>query len=101
MAIKRVYVHEEIYDDFLETFATATKQFIIGSGKNAFIGPVQNKVQYDKVLGILDDIRTQGYTVVTGGRPCGGPGYFIQPTVVDNPPHTSRIVQEEPFGVYL
>lgn len=63
------------------------------------VGPVQNKMQFDKLRGFLDDIKANGYKVALGGEiDESRPGYFIPVTVVDNPPENSMIVQEEQFG---
>jgi acyl-CoA reductase-like NAD-dependent aldehyde dehydrogenase len=60
-------------------------------------GPLQNKMQYDKVVAILDDARAQG-KIIAGGEPHQGPGYFIQPTIVSGLPDSARLVCEEQFG---
>ena len=63
------------------------------------VGPVQNRMQFDKVRDLLDDIRANGQRVVLGGEvDAGRPGYFIPVTVVDNPPDDARIVREEQFS---
>ena len=63
------------------------------------IGPIQNLMQFNKVKSFLEDYKTQGYRVAAqteGLKP--SKGYFIQPTIIDNPPDASKIVTEEPFG---
>lgn len=63
------------------------------------LGPVQNKMQYERVMGFVNDCRENSYKFATGDETVKeGKGYFIQPTIIDNPPTDSRIVQEEPFG---
>jgi hypothetical protein len=94
-------VHEKIYDEFLNAFISHTRTLIVGDGfdENVFIGPVQNSVQYERVKSILEDVRQQDHvTAYTGELRDGLKGYFIPPTIVDNPPDHSRIVVEEPFG---
>ena len=51
MAIKRVYVHEDIHDKFLEAMVAVTKSLKVGEGneEGVFLGPIQNKMQYEKV----------------------------------------------------
>ena len=62
-------------------------------------GPIQNSMQYERVKGFFAEIETQGQKVAVGGKnEYGSKGYFITPTIVDNPPDDSRIVVEEPFG---
>jgi acyl-CoA reductase-like NAD-dependent aldehyde dehydrogenase len=57
-------------------------------------------MQYNRVKTFFDDIEKQGWKVATGGGfdPAPKEGYYITPTVIDNPPDNSRIVVEEPFG---
>lgn len=78
-----------------------TKTLKVGSSileEDVKLGPVQNQMQYLKVKEYFNDCSEQGYKFATGGRVEPGKGYFITPTIVDNPPAESRIVLEEPFG---
>ncbi|UPL02789.1 hypothetical protein LCI18_013723 [Fusarium solani-melongenae] len=102
IAIKRIYIHESIYDDLLRELATEVSKLPVADGlqDGAVLGPVQNKLQFEKVNDLLADIEAKKLRLATGStRPSTvGKGYFITPTVVDNPPEDSRIVVEEPFG---
>ncbi|EWZ78253.1 oxidoreductase [Fusarium oxysporum f. sp. lycopersici MN25] len=102
IAVKRIYVHESIYDDVLETLASTVKSLPVGDGLESTTvkGPVQNHLQFGRVKSLLADIQSHGLKLVAGSiSPSdAGKGYFITPTVVDNPPDASRIVVEEPFG---
>ncbi|MCI4645295.1 MAG: aldehyde dehydrogenase family protein [Hyphomonadaceae bacterium] len=98
---KRIYVADEIYDDFAEAFVAEVESYVVGDGaeQGVQLGPIQNKRQYERVRDLLADCRANGYSFLTGGEETGeGPGYFLPLTVVDNPPDESRIVREEPFG---
>lgn len=100
--MKRIYVHESIFDAFKEALVDAVQDFRIGNGLDFDIshGPLQNDMQYERVKTFFDDIEPQGWKVAVGGKfkYSGLPGYFITPTVIDRPPEDSRIVVEEPFG---
>ncbi|CAE6932912.1 aldehyde dehydrogenase family protein [Ectopseudomonas khazarica] len=101
VGIKRLYVHSSYRTEFVAAFVEYAQQQVMGDGLDpaVTVGPVQNKMQYDKVRSFLDDIKTNGYKVALGGEvdeSC--PGYFIPVTVVDNPPESSMIVQQEQFG---
>lgn len=72
-----------------------------GFGKDVFLGPVQNSMQYEKVQTFFDDVEQKGYKVAVGGKTPDSNGYFINPTIIDNPADDSKIVTEEPFGTYL
>lgn len=104
MDVKRIYVHEKIYDQFRDAFVDFVKNSIKTGPASAddesnLIGPIQNSMQFGKVLDMYSEIAKQGWKVAYGGDP-GQPakGFLIQPAVIDNPPEDSRIVQEEPFG---
>ena len=99
-ATKRIYVHDSLYEAFRDAFAARVARAVVGSGDQpgVEIGPVQNRAQYERVLDLIADCRANGHRIVTGGEALDGPGYFISPAVVDNPPDTARIVVEEQFG---
>ncbi|KAL8959369.1 MAG: hypothetical protein Q9183_005647 [Haloplaca sp. 2 TL-2023] len=109
MMIKRLYVHSNIYPRFLQAFVAHTKTLKVGSGLDPqnFIGPVQNSMQYGKVRDLYSRISQEKWQPAIGGTlPSMDPakeggGYFFEPTIIDNPPETSRIVTEEPFGPIL
>lgn len=101
VGIKRLYVHSSYRNEFVAAFVEYAQRQVMGDGldPNVTVGPVQNKMQYDKVRSFLDDIKANGYKVVLGGEVDESrPGYFIPVTVVDNPPENSMIVQQEQFG---
>ncbi|CAH0056973.1 unnamed protein product [Clonostachys solani] len=100
MNIKRIYVHENIYDKFLDAMVKAVAQFKTGDHQDAeaFFGPIQNDMQYQKLRKFYSQIETQGWKVATPERPKPETGYFLTPTIIDNPPDDSAIVTEEPFG---
>jgi acyl-CoA reductase-like NAD-dependent aldehyde dehydrogenase len=103
MAIKRLYVHEAIYDEFRDKLVNIVKSFPVGEGTkpDVFFGPIQNEMQYNKAKDLLSSISSEGLKTVLGGSPGDPAGYFIQPTIVDNPPDNSRVVAEEPFAPIL
>ncbi|HTB64902.1 MAG TPA: aldehyde dehydrogenase family protein [Steroidobacteraceae bacterium] len=100
MAIKRIYAHESIYEELCTALAEEATKARVGSGlePGVQLGPIQNKEQYDKVIGILNDTTAQGARILSGGRVPEGPGYFFPPTVVADIDEHSRLVQEEQFG---
>lgn len=101
VGVKRLYVHSSFHAAFVEAFVNYARLQTVGDGldPSTRVGPVQNKMQFDKLRGFLDDIKANGYKVVLGGEiDENRPGYFIPVTVVDNPPEDSMIVREEQFG---
>ncbi|MDM0111205.1 aldehyde dehydrogenase family protein [Variovorax sp. J22R133] len=100
VAAKRIYVHDAIYDEFARVFAAAAEAAPVGNGldERTVLGPVQNKLQFERVKDLIAATRAAGHRFLTGGTLPEGPGYFIRPAVVDNPPDDARVVVEEPFG---
>ncbi|KAF2089905.1 aldehyde dehydrogenase [Saccharata proteae CBS 121410] len=100
LAVKRIYVHEDIYDEFLKACVEHTKTLKMGNGQDdgVFMGPVQNSMQYEKVKEFFADVHDKNMKVAVGGTNDRKDGYFITPTIIDNPSETSKIVTEEPFG---
>lgn len=104
IAVKRLYVHSSIHEDFVREFVRYAASKVVGDGMDprTDLGPIQNTMQYDKLRDLFDDIRTNGYPVALGGEiDVERPGNFVPVTIVDNPPDDSRIVREEPFGPVL
>lgn len=99
IAAKRIYVHESIYDAMCDEFATLAKNMVVGDGleQGTQMGPLQNKAQFDKVMGFIDSAKKDGKVIAGGGRK-GDKGYFIQPTVVRDIAEGSQLVDEEQFG---
>lgn len=102
VAVKRAYVPSIMYDDFCDELAKLANEAIVDDGakQGTTIGPVQNKMQYDKVNALIADAKTRG-TVLAGGEPMDRPGYFIAPTIVRDLPEDAPLVQEEQFGPVL
>jgi acyl-CoA reductase-like NAD-dependent aldehyde dehydrogenase len=101
IASKRIYVHSSIHADFVKGFVEFARQKTVGDGMDSKtdLGPIQNRMQYTKLLDLLEDIRKNGYLVRLGGKiDEKQAGNFVPVTVVDNPPENSRVVQEEQFG---
>jgi acyl-CoA reductase-like NAD-dependent aldehyde dehydrogenase len=102
VAIKRAYVPEALYDTFSNELARLAKEAVVDDGTNqgVQIGPVQNRMQFEKLKEILADAREKG-TVLAGGAALDRPGYFIAPTIVGDLPDDARLVCEEQFGPVL
>lgn len=101
VGIKRLYVHRSFHADFVKAFVAYASTVKVGDGfdPEVGVGPVQNKMQFDKLKGFLADIKANGQTIALGGEiDDTRAGYFFPITIVDNPPEDSVIVQEEQFG---
>ncbi|MEP3049924.1 MAG: aldehyde dehydrogenase family protein [Erythrobacter sp.] len=101
VAAKRIYIHEDIYDELSTAIAEYAKTVKVGDGsqQGTGVGPIQNKKQYDRVLELIQDAKDNGYKFLTGGDvDPSGSGYYVPISILDNPPEDARIVAEEQFG---
>lgn len=103
IAVKRLYIHADIYDRFAAALVDLVKAAKVGDGseQGTQFGPVQNHQQYARIKGLIEDAKAKGYNFLIGGHMIDRPGYFLPLSLVDNPPEDSRIVQEEQFGPIL
>ena len=99
-ALKRLYVHEDQYEDVVQKFAAYVSKIPVGDGMDPknLIGPLTNKMQRDKVSSYVDEARARGARIVTGGVQPTGPGFFYPLTVVADATDDMLIVKEEQFG---
>ncbi len=104
-AIKRVYVHESIFDEFVSTVTELAKLQVpkIGDGfaNGTTMGPLNNKMQLERVKELVDDAVRQGAVVHAGGKypsHTNPDGFFYEPTILSNVSEGIRIVDEEQFG---
>ncbi len=102
LAIKRVYVPDSLYEAMCAELAELARQVVVGDGLDPAteMGPLQNKVQFEKVKEFLEDARLHG-KIIAGGKVLERDGYFIAPTIVRDIPDDARLVQEEQFGPVL
>jgi len=102
VAAKRIYIHEDIYDELSAAIAAFAKNVKVGDGaqQGTAVGPIQNKKQYERVLELIKDAKDNGYKFLVGGEAQDEsiPGYYVPITILDNPPEDARIVAEEQFG---
>lgn len=103
IAAKRLYVHEDIYDRLKQALVTYAQRVTVGDGAAAGVelGPIQNRLQFERVRDLIADSRAAGHVFAIGGEIPDGTGYFVPVTIVDNPPEDSRVVREEAFGPVL
>lgn len=102
LSIKRLYVHESKHDQLVDELKKLASKAIIGDGFDPATthGPLQNKMQFNKVKDYLADAKANG-RIVAGGEIPDRKGYFIPPTIVIDINEKSRVVQEEQFGPIL
>ncbi len=103
-ALKRLYVHEDIYDAVCEELTAVAAAMPMGNGldENNVLGPLQNKAQYDIVANLVEAARDSGARILIGGNPVPEqPGYFYPTTLVADIDNDNPLVTEEQFGPAL
>lgn len=103
-ALKRLYVHDDIYDAVCEELTAVAKAMPMGVGldENNVLGPLQNRAQYDIVAGLVEAARESGARILLGGNPdADQPGHFYPATLVADIDNDNPLVTEEQFGPAL
>jgi len=99
VAAKRVFAPDSLYDALCAELAQLAAAATVGDGlaDDTQFGPVQNKMQFEKIRGLIAEARSKG-SVLDDAEPSAGPGYFVRPTIVRDIPDEARLVREEQFG---
>ncbi len=97
IAPERIYVQEEIYEDFLREFVDLTKNLVVGDPKNpeTDVGPVISRKAVENIKRQLIDAKRKGARIVCGGRIEGN---LVYPTIVADANHSMLGMREEVFG---
>ncbi len=107
-ALKRLYVHDDVYDEVCDELVAFAKKMKVGEGSNedVVLGPIQNRRQYDIVDGLVRSAESRG-RVLLGGDPAeiqeemGGKGYFYPLTIIADMENGDPLVDREQFGPVL
>ncbi|PNP56605.1 hypothetical protein THARTR1_03301 [Trichoderma harzianum] len=96
----RIYAHKDIFQRFLKAFSEKFVEPEFGSPlePTTSFGPQADKLQFDQILKYIEQAKSAGANLVTGGSRAIGKGYYIQPTVFAKVPATADILHEEIFG---
>ena len=96
----RYYVHEKLYDRFVDIFAEQVKKIVVGdpADEKTAMGPMANKQQMKKVEYYIESAIKEGARIVCGGKRAAEKGYFLQPTVIADVTHDMTVAREEIFG---
>ncbi len=99
-AMKRLYVHETIHDAVCDALVAYARNIPVGNGleEGSVLGPVQNRMQFEKLSRLVRDARERG-KVLLGGEP--GEGLFFPPTIIAGLKNGDPLVDEEQFGPAL
>ncbi len=98
---KRLYVHTSIHDEVVAALKALAEAMPMGNGLDdgIVLGPVQNRMQHNKVVELVEAAKSDGATIVCGGT--ADEGLFYPITLVTNISDDSRLVKEEQFGPVL
>jgi succinate-semialdehyde dehydrogenase/glutarate-semialdehyde dehydrogenase len=99
-AANRFFVHESVAEEFSSRLAERMGALVVGPGtkEGVDVGPLITEKARDGVDELVRDAVAKGATVLTGGGPVAGDGWFYQPTVLTDVPADSRCLSEEIFG---
>ena len=99
-AVERIYVHEKIYDQYIDEFAKEVKSWKTGlpSEQGVYIGPLTRKDQVAIIDSQIKEAVQKGANVITGGKRMERKGYYYEPTVLINVNHNMSVMKEESFG---
>jgi acyl-CoA reductase-like NAD-dependent aldehyde dehydrogenase len=97
ISVQRIFVHEEVYDEFLAKFVSATDKLVMGdpADEGTDIGPLIDRRSAERVRSLITSAVESGAVLVTGGL---GEGNFIPPTILTSVPPQSAICRDEAFG---
>ena len=99
-SVERIYVHENIYDKYVDEFVKEVASFASGAPteKGIYFGPLTRKEQLNTLQDQVSDAVKEGATILTGGKRIGQPGYYFEPTVLTNVSHDMKVMRDESFG---
>lgn len=101
---ERMYIHENIYDEFMEKFTIEVKKLVVGDpmDEGTDIGPKMNKQELQKQIDMVASAVEEGATVYHGGKQLTqgkfAKGYWFEPTIITDVTNKMKIIQEEVFG---
>ena len=103
----RLLIHESLYDEIIQRMEAMVSGIQMGDPRDpaAEMGPVNNRVHHERVMGFIDSAKQDGAKLVHGGkRPPGeqfSAGYWVEPTIYSDVTMDMRIAREEIFGPVL
>jgi acyl-CoA reductase-like NAD-dependent aldehyde dehydrogenase len=101
ITLKRLYVHEDVYSALGTALIAYARRIKTGDGfaPDSALGPIQNRVQFERLQSTLKAIENSGAKILYQGQiPKGSKGFFVPVTILDNPPDDAQFVKEEVFG---
>ena len=102
-AVERAYVHESVYEEFLERARGEMRLYRLGPplDERTNLGPLARREALDTLERQVQDAVLRGGRLLQGGRRSGGKGWFFEPTLIADVPNEALAMQEESFGPVL
>lgn len=100
-SVERCYVHESIYDEFVQRVVEETQRLRVGDPQVSEVGPLVSEEQRRLVKEHIEDAVGSGARIVAGGKIPKRKGFFLEPTVLTDVTHDMRCIREETFGPTL
>jgi alpha-L-arabinofuranosidase len=99
-AVERIYVHEDVYDAYVEAFVKEVTSWKMGppTAEGVYIGALTRKAQMTVLDRQIKEALDKGATLLCGGHRKEGKGYYYEPTVLANVRHDMQVMREESFG---
>ncbi|SMO38015.1 aldehyde dehydrogenase family protein [Solitalea koreensis] len=98
-AVERIYVHEKIYDQYVDAFVKELGSWKIGlPTEHVYFGPLTRKNQIEVLQKQVKDAVDKGAMLLCGGKSISWKGYYFEPTVLTNVNHAMLVMREESFG---
>lgn len=97
ISVQRMYVHEKIFDKFMDKFVGAVKELKLGDPmlEDTDVGPVIDNESAERIMQWIDEALDKGAKLVAGG---GRDGRLIEPTILTDVPHDANVSSSEVFG---
>jgi acyl-CoA reductase-like NAD-dependent aldehyde dehydrogenase len=98
-AVERIYVHEKIYDKYIDAFVQEVGSWKMGlPTDDVYFGPLTRKNQIEVLEKQVKDATEKGAKLLSGGKAVSKKGYYFEPTVLSDVNHAMRVMREESFG---
>lgn len=99
-SVERIYVHEKVYDGYLDAFVKEVKSWQVGNPiePGIYFGPLTRKEQIKVLNEHIKDAVQKGATILCGGKRMDRKGYYFEPTILSNVTNDMLVMKEESFG---
>jgi acyl-CoA reductase-like NAD-dependent aldehyde dehydrogenase len=99
-SVERIYVHQKVYEPFVQHFIETVKGFKMGSPTDeaTYLGPLTRQPQIQVIEDQIRDAVSKGAKVQTGGKRVSGQGWYFEPTVLTNVNNGMKVMRDESFG---